>query len=56
MGKYRSKYLNENVPAFINGARSLDEFDTFRADLEGLGINEALEIQRTAYARYKNRA
>lgn len=49
-------YLNENVPAFINGARSLDEFDTFRADLEGLGINEALEIQRTAYARYKNRA
>lgn len=49
-------YLNENVPAFINGARSLDEFDTFRADLEGLGINEALEIQRTAYARYKDRA
>lgn len=49
-------YLNENVPAFINGARSLDEFDTFRAELEGLGINEALEIQRTAYARYLNRA
>lgn len=49
-------YLNENVPAFITGARSLDEFDTFRAELEGLGINEALEIQRTAYARYMNRA
>lgn len=49
-------YLNENVPAFINGARSLDEFDTFRAELEGLGINEALEIQRAAYARYLNRA
>lgn len=48
-------YLTENVTAFINGSRSLDEFDQFRADLESMGINEALEIKRASYARYKER-
>ncbi len=48
-------YLTENVTAFINGSRSLDEFDQFRADLEGFGINEALEIKRASYDRYKQR-
>lgn len=48
-------YLTENVTAFINGSRSLDEFDQFRADLEGFGINEALEIKHASYDRYKQR-
>lgn len=48
-------YLTENVAAFINGSRSLDEFDQFRADLEGFGINEALEIKGASYDRYKQR-
>ena len=49
-------YLNENVPAFISGARPLSEFNAFRTELEDLGINEALQIQRTAYERYMNRS
>lgn len=48
-------YLTENVTAFINGSRSLEEFDQFRADLESFGVERALEIKRASYERYKAR-
>jgi putative aldouronate transport system substrate-binding protein len=48
-------YLTENVTAFINGSRSLEEFDQFRADLESFGVERALEIKRASYERYKSR-
>lgn len=48
-------YLSENVTAFINGSRSLDEFDQFREELKGFGIEKAHEITVAAYERYLNR-
>lgn len=49
-------YLNENAPAFVSGTRPLSEFEAFRADLENLGLNDALAIKRAAYQRYLDRA
>ena len=49
-------YLTENVSAFVNGSRPLEEFDAFRQDLEEMGIQEALEIKIASYERYQNRA
>ncbi len=48
-------YLDENITNFINGTRSLDEFDAFRQELRDMGIEEANAIQQTAYERYMNR-
>lgn len=48
-------YLTENVSAFVNGSRPLEEFDAFRQDLEEMGIQEALEIKIASYERYQNR-
>ncbi len=48
-------YVEENVAKFINGSRSLDEFDAFVDDIERLGLSEILEVYQTALERYENR-
>lgn len=40
---------------FITGAASLDDYDDFKAQLEGYGVNDALEIYQAAYDRYLKR-
>lgn len=41
-------YVQNQVAEFITGVRSLDEFDQFVSELEGMGIREYEEIYRTA--------
>lgn len=37
---------------FVTGARSLDEFDDYVAEMESMGLNTALELKEQAYERY----
>jgi len=43
-------YIEAEVAKFITGARSLDEFDAFQAELDGLGIDELEGIYVDYYA------
>ncbi|MCI8622490.1 MAG: extracellular solute-binding protein [Provencibacterium sp.] len=45
-------YTDEMVLKFITGAESLDRFDEFVAAIKGMGLDEVLQIQQTAYDRY----
>ena len=48
-------HILEQTLAFIIGARPLDQFDDFVAELEGMGIHRAIEIEQEAVTRYLNR-
>lgn len=48
-------YVDENVAKFINGTRSLDEFEIFVSDIENMGIQDIIDVYQTAYERYQNR-
>ncbi len=41
-------YVEKEVAAFITGARSLDEFDQFVSELEGMGIREYEQLYQDA--------
>ena len=43
---------SEQSLRFVTGERSLDEYDTFVADLERMGLNELRDIRQAAYDRY----
>lgn len=45
-------HIEENVLNFITGQRSLDEFDAFVAEVEGMGIDEVTACYQDAYERY----
>lgn len=45
-------YRDENIVAFIIGTRPLDEFEQFVEELKSLGIEDIIEIHKTAYERY----
>ena len=45
-------FVAEEALKFVTGDRSLDEFDKFVSQLEGLGMNDVLEIIQGAYDRY----
>ena len=47
-----STRVNEMALKYIAGEESLDNFDAFVAELEGMGLKEALEIQQAAYDRW----
>ena len=49
-------YVEENVAKFINGTRSVDEFDMFVADIEAMGIADIIDVYQTALARYNSRS
>ncbi len=46
-------YALENIPKFIMGERSLDEFDDFVAQIEDLGIETCVQLWQKAYDAYK---
>ncbi|MBQ4619913.1 MAG: extracellular solute-binding protein [Clostridia bacterium] len=48
-------YKKEMVMKFVLGEASLDEFETFVANIENLGIADVLECKQAAYDRYNNR-
>ena len=42
-------YAKEQIALFITGERPLSETEAFKAELEGLGIGEMLEIYKQIY-------
>ncbi len=48
-------YLTEMELKFITGEEPLSSFDLFAAQLERMGVGEALEIYRQAYAAYQQK-
>lgn len=48
-------YRDEMVLKFIFGTESLDNFDTYVKNIENMGLDRALEIQRAALERYNAR-
>ena len=50
-------YLEESIPAFITGAKPIDEFDDFVATLESdsMNLNRLIEIMQASYDRYTQR-
>ncbi len=44
--------IQENVPQFVLGTKSMDEFDAFCDTLEALNIARVTEIYQAAYDRY----
>lgn len=47
------KYVEETRDKFINGDKSLSEWDEYVEQVEKLGLDEYMEIQEEAYERYK---
>lgn len=45
----------EYIPQFITGAKSLDEFDSFVAQIQGMNLDRCIEIQQNALDRYMAR-
>lgn len=45
-------YKDEMIDKFVMGKESLDNFDSFVAKLESIGINDVLAAEQAAYDRY----
>lgn len=45
-------YVYESFPQLIAGKMSIDKLDDYFAQLEKLGINEAIDIYQKAYDAY----
>ena len=45
-------YLNESIAGFISGSISLDTWDQYVATLEGMGLEEYMNIYNAMYQRY----
>lgn len=45
--------VNQWTAEFVQGKRSLDEFDSFVAQLNRMGLEQLIDIYETAYERYK---
>ena len=48
-------YVEENNVKFINGQRSLDEYDAYREKLTSMGIEKCIALQQAALDRYNKR-
>ncbi len=50
-----SSLIKENVVKFITGQRSMDEWDSFVAQLHSAGLDDIIAIRQSALDRYNNR-
>ena len=48
-------YASECIVKFIMGQMDLNEFDAFVENMNGMGLQRAIEIQQAAYDRYQAR-
>lgn len=48
-------FVDESVAQFIMGTRSMDEWDTFTAQLHDMGIDECIAMKQNALDRYNAR-
>jgi putative aldouronate transport system substrate-binding protein len=44
--------INETIVWFVTGDKPMSEFDAFLAELDGMGLGRARDIQQTAYDRF----
>lgn len=44
-------YRIEMIAAFVTGTRSLDEFDAYVSEMEGMGLNDILSAMNDAYQK-----
>ena len=44
--------INEQVPTFVLGIRSMDEWDSFVQGLKDMGIEDCIALKQDAYNRY----
>ncbi|WP_078393555.1 extracellular solute-binding protein [Shouchella patagoniensis] len=54
MGSDLETFINETEDAFITGRKSFDDWDDYVAQVESLGLEEYMSIQREAYTRYQD--
>lgn len=47
-----TKYVTESRDKFISGDLSFDEWDNYVETLEGMGLDQYMEVQQAAYERY----
>lgn len=47
-----STYIAENLVKFLIGEKDMDQWDSFIADLDQLGLEEVVAVYQTAYDRY----
>lgn len=50
-----STFVAESTSAFITGQKSFDEWDSYVAQIESMGLQECIDVQQAAYQRYLNR-
>lgn len=48
-------YYKEMFVKFVMGQEPLENFESYRAQLENLGLSRTLEIYQAAYERYQSR-
>ena len=48
-------YVQENEVKFINGERSLDEYDAYRETLKSMGIEKCIALKQASLDRYYKR-
>lgn len=46
-----NNYVNESIVAFITGNKSFDEWDSYKAEIESMGIDQYIETMQAAYDR-----
>lgn len=47
-----STYIGECATKFLTGEMSLDEFDNYVKEIEGMGLQQVLDAQQSAYDRF----
>ena len=55
LGEYRSNvvtYIAENFTSFMDGSKSLDEYDSYVESVYDIGLREIIEIYQTCYDDY----
>ncbi|MCJ8009821.1 extracellular solute-binding protein [Lederbergia wuyishanensis] len=53
-GEDIQKYVNEMRDKFISGDESLDNWDHYVSEIEKMGLEKYMEIQKAAYDRYQS--
>ena len=48
-------YVQQSILEFITGTKSMDAFDAFVEEVEGMGIDECTQIHQDALDRYNQR-
>lgn len=52
LGTDMNTYFDENIVKFVEGKRSMDEWEAFTQEIEGLGLEQLLSVYNAGLARY----